>query len=127
LFKRHFMNNIEDFRNFCLSFKGVTEKFPFDETTLVFYVMGKMFCLVDINDFNYCNLKCDPYEAQELRAIYEGIQPGYHMNKKHWNSVYFNSDVPFELMNNLVSKSYQLVVEKLPKKEQHLLNELFNK
>lgn len=121
------MNNIEDFRNFCLSFKGVTEKFPFDETTLVFYVMGKMFCLVDINDFNYCNLKCDPYEAQELRAIYEGIQPGYHMNKKHWNSVYFNSDVPFELMNNLVSKSYQLVVEKLPKKEQHLLNELFNK
>lgn len=118
------MNNIEDFRNYCLSFKGVTKKFPFDETTLVFYVMEKMFCLVDINDFDYCNLKCDPDEAQELRALYEGIKPGYHMNKKHWNSVYFNSDVPFELINNLVLKSYHLVVKKLTKKQQGLLDEI---
>lgn len=118
------MNNIEDFRNYCLSFKGVTEKFPFDETTLVFYVGNKMFCLVDIEAFDYCNLKCDPDEALELRAQYEGIQPGYHMSKKHWNSVYFQQDVPVKLMQELVVKSYDLVVKGLTKKEREALQKL---
>ena len=118
------MNNIEDFRNYCLSFKGVTEKFPFDETTLVFYVGNKMFCLVDIEAFDYCNLKCDPDEALELRAQYEGIQPGYHMSKKHWNSVYFHKDVPIKLMQELVVKSYDLVVKGLTKKEREALQKL---
>lgn len=118
------MNNIEDFRDYCLSFKGVTEKFPFDETTLVFYVGNKMFCLVDIEAFDYCNLKCDPDEALELRAQYEGIQPGYHMSKKHWNSVYFQQDVPVKLMQELVVKSYDLVVKGLTKKEREDLQKL---
>lgn len=118
------MNNIEDFRNYCLSFKGVTEKFPFDETTLVFYVGNKMFCLVDIEAFDYCNLKCDPDEALELRAQYEGIQPGYHMSKKHWNSVYFQQDVLVKLMQELVVKSYDLVVKGLTKKEREALQKL---
>lgn len=118
------MNNIEDFRDYCLSFKGVTEKFPFDETTLVFYVGNKMFCLVDIEAFDYCNLKCDPDEALELRAQYEGIQPGYHMSKKHWNSIYFQQDVPVKLMQELVVKSYDLVVKGLTKKEREALQKL---
>ncbi|SEH65662.1 Predicted DNA-binding protein, MmcQ/YjbR family [Paenimyroides aquimaris] len=115
------MNNIEDFRNYCLSFKGVTEKFPFDESTLVFYVMNKMFCLVDIEAFDYCNLKCDPEEAEELRAQYNGIKPGYHMSKKHWNSVYFNSDISENQIKEMVVKSYDLVVKGLTKKDRALL------
>ena len=118
------MDNIEDFRVYCLSFKGVTEKFPFDETTLVFYVMNKMFCLVDIDIYEYCNLKCDPEEAEELRAEYNGIKPGYHMSKKHWNSVYFYNDVPADLLKELIKKSYELVVKGLTKKDQALLNEM---
>lgn len=116
------INNIEDFRNFCLSFKGVTEKTPFDLTTLVFYVRNKMFCLVDMEAFDYCNLKCEPEEALELRAQYEGIKPGYHMNKKHWNSVYFHSDVPENKIREMVVNSYDLVVKGLPKKDREALN-----
>ncbi|UUV20974.1 MmcQ/YjbR family DNA-binding protein [Paenimyroides aestuarii] len=118
------MNNIEDFREYCLSFKGVTEKFPFDETTLVFYVMNKMFCLVDIETFEFCNLKCDPDQAEELRAEHNGIKPGYHMSKKHWNSVYFNSDVSPKLLQELVVNSYDLVVKGLTKKDQTVLKEM---
>jgi len=118
------MNNIEDFRDYCLSFKGVTEKFPFDKTTLVFYVMNKMFCLVDIEEFDYCNLKCDPEEAEELRAGFNGIKPGYHMSKKHWNSVYFNSDVSTKHLKELVQNSYDLVVKGLTKKDQTALNDM---
>src|SRR5690554_2832111 len=116
------MNNIEDFRDFCLSFKGATEKTPFDETTLVFYVMNKMFCLVDMEEFDYCNLKCEPEEALELRAQYEGIKPGYHMNKKHWNSVYFHKDISEDKIRQMVLNSYDLVVKGLPKKDRELLN-----
>jgi len=120
------MNNIEDFRNYCLSFKGVTEKFPFDKTTLVFYVMNKMFCLVDIEEFDYCNLKCDPDETEELRAQYSGIKPGYHMNKKHWNSVYFHSDVPAKLIKEMVVNSYDLVAKGLKKDDRELLANIPN-
>lgn len=118
------MTNIEDFRNYCLTFNSVTEKFPFNDRTLVFYVMGKIFCLVDINEFNYCNLKCDPDQAEELRAMYHGVEPGYHMNKKHWNSVYFDKDVPLHLIHKMVENSYRLVVKNLPKKEQMRLNKI---
>lgn len=75
--------NIEEFRNYCLSFPGVTEEFPFDEKTLVFKVMGKLFALTDVDDFTSINLKCDPVRAMELREMHEEVQPGYHMNKKH--------------------------------------------
>lgn len=118
------MNNIEDFRDYCLSLRGVTEKFPFDKATLVFYVMNKMFCLVDIEEFEYCNLKCDPDEAEELRALYLGVKPGYHMNKKHWNSVYFNSDVPNKLLIEQILNSYNLVVKSLKKADKDHLSTL---
>lgn len=118
------MNNIEDFRDYCLSLKGVTEKFPFDKTTLVFYVMNKMFCLVDIEEFEYCNLKCDPDDAEELRALYVGVKPGYHINKKHWNSVYFNSDVGNKLLTEQILNSYNLVVRGLKKVDKDYLNTL---
>lgn len=76
--------NIQEFRDFCLSFKEVTEEFPFDNNTLVFKVMGKMFALCDVDEFESTNLKCDPTIAIQLREEYPGIViPGYHMNKKH--------------------------------------------
>lgn len=118
------MDNIEDFRDYCLSFKGVSEKFPFDERTLVFYVMNKVFCLVDIEEFEYCNLKCDPDEALELRAQYEGVKPGYHMNKKHWNSVYFNKDVPVKHFKEMIVNSYDLVAKGLKKADKDFLQSL---
>ena len=81
--------NIEDFRDYCLSKKGVTEAFPFDESTLVFKVLGKMFALTGLNRKPAAvNLKCDPERAMELREEYDGIIiPGYHMSKKHWNTI----------------------------------------
>lgn len=108
--------NIEDFRNYCLSFKGATEDLPFDETTLVFKVMGKMFALVDIDDYDFVNLKCKPVDCEKLRDEYEGISPGYHMNKKHWVSVKTNGSVNDTLMKELVASSYNLIVASLTKK-----------
>lgn len=75
--------NIEAYRDFCLSLKGATEEFPFDNRTLVFKVQNKIFALLDIESFKQINLKCDPEKAIELREQFEGIIPGYHMNKKH--------------------------------------------
>lgn len=113
--------DIEEFRDYCLSFAGVDEKMPFadiksdkDRELLVFYVLGKWFCLVTLDCFDFCNLKCDPDEAKDLRDRYEGVKPGYHMNKKHWISVSFNADVPDEEIKRLVKRSYELVVSTLP-------------
>jgi len=116
--------NIEEFREFCLSFKGATESFPFDEDTLVFKVMDKMFALVNIEVFESVNLKCDPERAIELREQFQGIQAGWHMNKKHWNTVKFQVDVPEKLIKELVEHSYNLVVSKLPKRRQTELKAL---
>lgn len=113
--------DIETFRNYCIEKPGVTEAFPFDENTLVFKVMGKMFALADVEDFDGINLKCDPEKAVELREKYEGIQPGYHMNKKHWNTVLVDGSVPDKLILELVDHSYELVVESLPKKDREAL------
>lgn len=110
--------NIEEYRDFCLSFAGVTESFPFDESTLVFKVMNKMFALADIDHFEFINLKCAPEKSIELREEYSGIKPGYHMNKKLWNSVYINKDVNDEIIYGLISHSYELIVQSLPKKTQ---------
>lgn len=120
--------NIEDFRTYCLSFRGVHEKMPFDKATseydknlLVFCVADKWFCFVNIDVFDFCNLKCRPEQTEELRDKYEGIRPGYHMNKKHWISVYFDSDVPDETIKELVKQSYDIVVASLSKKEKETL------
>ncbi len=107
--------NIEDFRSYCLSKKGVTEEFPFDENTLVFKVGGKMFALLDVDAFESVNLKCDPEKAIDLREHYPGVQPGYHMNKKHWNTVEMDGTIPDNLILEWVDDSYDLVFEKLPR------------
>ena len=107
--------NIESFRDFCLSKKGVTEDFPFDEETLVFKVMGKMFALTNVDHFKSVNLKCDPDWAIELREKYSAIRPGFHMNKKHWNTLEMDGSLTDPFIQKLVTHSYDLVVEKLPK------------
>ncbi|MBS4012891.1 MAG: MmcQ/YjbR family DNA-binding protein [Bacteroidetes bacterium] len=108
--------NIEEFRDYCLSFKNVEEKLPFDETTLVFYVMGKMFCLADIDAFDYINVKCDPEKAIMLREQFDEVTPGYHMNKKHWNSIKTSGRLTDKQIKEWIKDSYDLVVEGLPKK-----------
>ena len=111
--------NIEQLYDFCLSKKGVTENFPFDNDTLVFKVGGKIFALTSLGNWEKgtpsINLKCNPERALELRSEYEGIQPGYHMNKKHWNTVTINQDVPDNKLIELINHSYELVFASLPK------------
>lgn len=109
--------NVEQFRSYCLSKKGVTEEFPFDEVTLVFKVMGKMFALVPLERVpSQANLKCDPERAEVLREEWDGIiMPGYHMSKVHWNTI-FLEQLPVKLLTELIDHSYELVVAKFPKK-----------
>jgi predicted DNA-binding protein (MmcQ/YjbR family) len=108
--------DIEYFRSYCLNKKGVTEEFPFDANTLVFKVMGKMFALTDVDNFESINLKCDPERAIQLRDEYEAVQPGYHMNKKHWNTVLMDGRVGERLIKEWIDHSYELVVQSLPRK-----------
>ena len=110
--------DIEHFRQYCLSKEQTTEETPFGPDTLVFKVAGKMFALVDIEQFHSTNLKCEPEIAQELRANYMAVEPGYHMNKKHWNTVAFNQDMSDVEILKWVDHSYELVVASLPKKVQ---------
>ncbi len=109
--------NIEEFRSYCLSKKGVTEAFPFDEQTLVFKVMGKMFALSGLERIPaQVNLKCDPERSVALREEYDGdIIPGYHMSKLHWNTVMLEN-LPPKLILELTDHSYDLVVSKFTKK-----------
>ena len=109
--------NIEEFREYCLSKKGVEETFPFGEETLVFKVMGKMFALTGLDDAEFtANLKCDPARAIELREQYPEVRPGWHMNKNHWNTVEFETGLADSFLCELVDHSYELVVQGLPKK-----------
>lgn len=107
--------NIEFFRNYCLKKKGVTEEFPFDEETLVYKVMGKMFALTNLERFESINLKCDPELAIQLRESYDAVKPGYHMNKTHWNTITMDGSVSDKLVKEWIDLSYQLVVASLPK------------
>jgi predicted DNA-binding protein (MmcQ/YjbR family) len=105
--------NIESFRDYCLSKPGVTEEFPFDEEVLVFKVMGKIFALCNINNFTSINLKCDPEVAVQLREQYDGaVLPGYHMSKKHWNSVMLGAGIPQAKLKHWINHSYEQVVSK---------------
>jgi predicted DNA-binding protein (MmcQ/YjbR family) len=113
--------NIEWLREYCLNKKGCEETLPFGPDTLVFKVKGKVFALTGINAPNSCNLKCDPEYAIELRATHPSIQPGYHMNKQHWNTITYNQDAPDQLILQLVDHSYDLVVKSLTKKLQEEL------
>lgn len=113
--------NIEELREFCLSLKASEESFPFDDNILVFSVKGKMFCLVNITKYEFINIKCDPEEAVELREQYAEVTPGWHMNKKHWNSVQINRKISDKLLRKWIFNSYELVVKRLPKKVQEEL------
>lgn len=110
--------NIEEFREYCIAKKGVTESFPFDEKTLVFKVMGKMFALSGLEHIPAkANLKCDPEWAIELREEYDGlITPGFHMSKKHWNTVELEMNIPYKLVLEMIDHSYNLVIKGLTKK-----------
>ncbi len=116
--------NIEELRNYCISKKGVSEGFPFNETTLVFKVMGKMFALTNLEGDLRINLKCDPEKAIELRERYSCVLPGYHMNKQQWNTILVDGSVPNQLILDWIDNSYRLIVEKLPKKQQAELKKL---
>jgi predicted DNA-binding protein (MmcQ/YjbR family) len=108
--------DIATFRGLCLAKPGVTEETPFGPDVLVYKVLGKMFALADLPDFESANLKCDPERSADLRERYRGITPGYHMDKRHWNSVASRGDVPDRLLRELIDISYDLVRAGLPRK-----------
>lgn len=110
--------NIEAFRDYCLNKKGVEETFPFGDDTLVFKLCGKIFALTSFSEPDRCNLKCDPQYAIELRADYTSVLPGYHMSKAHWNTIIYHGDVNDTLLYQLIDHSYELILQKLPKKIQ---------
>lgn len=117
--------DLEQFYDYCLSKKGVTEHFPFDDDTLVFKVGGKMFALTSLKEWENgnpkLNLKCNPGKAVALRESFQAIEPGFHMSKIHWNTVAFKSDVSNKMMLKLIDDSYQLILESLTKKQQQAL------
>ncbi|MEY2439235.1 MAG: hypothetical protein QOI34_620 [Verrucomicrobiota bacterium] len=108
--------DIGEFREYCLTKPGATEGTPFGEDTLVFKVAGKMFALASLDEIPASvNLKCDPDRALELRDQYEQVRPGYHMNKKHWNTVELDRGIPDAEIKRMIDDSYDLVVASLPK------------
>ncbi|MCF8240622.1 MAG: MmcQ/YjbR family DNA-binding protein [Melioribacteraceae bacterium] len=116
--------DIEELRNYCLRKKGVSEDFPFDEDTLVFKVMNKIFCLTSLTPPFTINLKCDPERAVELREKYEEVQPGFHMNKTHWNTVDMEGTLNDKFIMELIDHSYNMVVAGLTKKNKEYLKKL---
>lgn len=109
--------HIEAFQEFCLSLPEVTEEFPFGPDTLVYKVRGKMFALTDLSLFESINLKCDPEEAIELRERYPAVTPGYHMNKKHWNTIALDNSIKDTLRYSWIRSSYDLVLSGMPKRK----------
>jgi predicted DNA-binding protein (MmcQ/YjbR family) len=116
--------NVENFRDYCRNKRGTTEEFPFDENTLVFKVVGKMFALADVNEFTSINLKCDPQESLDLQERFPAVTPGYHMNKKHWITVLMDGSLSDGLLFTWIDKSYNLVVEGLTKKDKATLESM---
>jgi len=113
---------LEQFREYCLRRVAATESMPFGEGVLVFKVAGKMFALAALDEFPVTvNLKCDPDLALELRDRYEQVRPGYHMNKRHWNTVEIDSGVPEAELCKMIEHSYELVVRALPKAQRDQL------
>ncbi len=116
--------NIEELREYCLNKKGVMETFPFGEETLVYKVGDKVFLLAGLDEADRFNAKCDPERAIELRAEHEEIIPGWHMNKKHWNTVYMTGRLTNKQLKEIIDHSYQLVFDGLPKKIKAEIQEL---
>ncbi|MFH1320869.1 MAG: MmcQ/YjbR family DNA-binding protein [Bacteroidota bacterium] len=116
--------NIEELREYCLSKIETTESFPFDEVTLVFKVLGRMFALTNLDGELSVNLKCDPEKAIELRERYPAVQPGYHMNKKHWNTVYIDGSIDDDQIMQWIDDSYELVCGGLSNVQKKELNQI---
>jgi predicted DNA-binding protein (MmcQ/YjbR family) len=109
--------NASDIRDYCIGKKAVTESFPFDENVLVFKVCGKIFLLISLAEASTINLKCDPEYAIELREKYTEIVPGFHMNKKHWNTVTIDEGLSKKLILELIDHSYDMVLKGLTKSD----------
>jgi predicted DNA-binding protein (MmcQ/YjbR family) len=107
--------NIEEFRDFCLSLPGATEETPFGPDTLVFKIGGKIFALTNLQTFESFNVKCDPELAQELREQYDCVRPGFHQNKKHWNTILVGGGATIAQQRQWIAHSYKLIVAALPK------------
>lgn len=117
--------DIDAFRAYCLAKKGASEDFPFDEVTLCLRVMGKIFAITGLDNEGFqVNLKCDPDYALELRERYAEIQPGWHMNKAHWNTVDFEGSLDTQLLRRLIDHSYELVAKSLKKADRLALESL---
>ncbi|MEO6728489.1 MAG: MmcQ/YjbR family DNA-binding protein [Candidatus Dojkabacteria bacterium] len=115
--------NIETLREYCISKKGVTESFPFGEDTLVFKVGEKIFLLTGLENPTTFNVKCDPEKAIALREEFSEVIPGYHMNKKHWNTVYYDGSLSEHHLKEFIDHSYQLIFKSLSKiAQQEILN-----
>lgn len=109
--------NVEEFREFCLSLPGSSEKMPFQafraaQSILAFYVRGRIFCFFDIGRFDTCTIKCDPEQADELKARYTAVGNPYNMNRKHWISLRFNDDMPDNEIKRWVGNSYDIISRK---------------
>ena len=115
--------DIEAFRDYCLAKPGATEEMPFGPETLVFKVGGKIFALTDLDTFRSINLKCDPERAEALREAHDYVRPGFHMNKKHWNTVLLGTGILANQLRALIDHSYELVLASLPKAMRAALNQ----
>ena len=116
--------DIENIRDYCLSKKGVTEELPFDETTLVFKVIGKIFLITDVEGPLSISVKCEPENAIVLREEYSSVTPAYHMNKTHWNSIDIDGLISDKLIFQWIDDSYFLVIKKLTLKQKEELNKM---
>ena len=116
--------NIEEFHDYCMAKKGVTESFPFNDTALVMKVLDKMFALANLDGPLSISLKCDPGKAVELREQYPAIRPAYHFNKKHWNTIEIDGSIDLKTIQSLIDHSYDLVVSKMTKAKQKELSGL---
>ena len=114
--------NAEQIREYCIAKKGVTESFPFNEEVLVFKVLDKMFALISLSKPDSINLKCDPERAIELREQYDDIIPGFHINKKHWNTVMLTGSLSKKLIFELIDHSFEQVLKSMGKKGEQLLS-----
>ena len=107
---------MEELREYCLQKPGAEESFPFGEETLVFKVGGKVFLITGLTEGDRFNVKCDPERAIELRERYDEVQPGYHMNKRHWNTVRMDGALKAKEIREMIDHSYEIIVAGLPKK-----------
>jgi predicted DNA-binding protein (MmcQ/YjbR family) len=114
--------NLKDYKTYCLKLKKAEETMPFDKTTLVFSIVGKMFTSTNLETFEFINVKCGPEKAILLRKKYNAVTPGYYMNKKHWNSIKMDGSISDRQIKEWIEDSYNLVVDKLSKKVQKELS-----